>query len=86
MHRKKTILHGKVFKFCFAQCPGLMQYLHKKETVVTISFANALFLWKPDVDGRVVGVVIFGIQIILHQRAAHLRTAEMHADFVPAGI
>lgn len=57
-----------------------MQYLHKKETVRDHLLANALFLLGPDVDGRVVGIVVLGIQIILHNAQRVSEPLEMH-DF-----
>lgn len=52
--------------------------MHKKETVRDHLLANALFLFGPDVDGRVVGVVILGIQIILHNAQRISEPLEMH--------
>lgn len=42
--------------------------------------ANVLFLFGPDVDGWVVGIVVLGIQIILHNAQCVSEPLEMH-DF-----
>ena len=55
-------------------------FAQKKETVRDHLLANALFLFGPDVDGRVVGIVVLGIQIILHNAQRVSEPLEMH-DF-----
>lgn len=42
--------------------------------------ANVLFLFGPDVDGWVVGIVVLGIQIILHNAQRVSEPLKMH-DF-----
>ena len=42
--------------------------------------ANVLFLFGPDVDGWVVGIVVLGIQIILHNAQRVSKPLKMH-DF-----
>lgn len=52
-------------------CPWIdAVFAQKKETVRDHLLADALFLFGPDVDGRVVGIVVLGIQIILHNARA----------------
>ena len=57
-----------------------MQYLHKKGDGQGHLLANVLFLFGPDVDGWVVGIVVLGIQIILHNAQRVSEPLKMH-DF-----
>ena len=60
--------------------PWIDASICKKETVRDHLLTNALFLFGPDVDGRVVGIVVLGIQIILHNAQRISEPLEMH-DF-----
>ena len=69
-----------MFKFVLHSAPDWCSICTKKETVRDHLLANALFLFGPDVDGRVVGIVVLGIQIILHNAQRVSKPLEMH-DF-----
>ena len=81
MHGKeKTLYTGKCSNL-FCTVPRISTvFAQKKETARDHLLANALFLFGPDVDGRVVGVVVLGIQIILHNAQRVSEPLEMH-DF-----
>ena len=81
MHGKEKTLYTVKCSNLFCTVPRIdAVFAQKKETVRDHLLANALFLFGPDVDGRVVGIVVLGIQIILHNAQRVSEPLEMH-DF-----
>lgn len=81
MHGKEKTLYTVKCSNLFCTVPWIdAVFAQKKETVRDHLLANALFLFGPDVDGRVVGIVVLGIQIILHNAQRISEPLEMH-DF-----